>query len=222
MHYKYVNSTAEYFSLAKRGEASGVALLRDTPPFDPKSLADDPLSCTMSTTTPNGDLAGDSIKAWTRDGMDIAPLLWSHQADRTPIGRLLGVKFADGRLTCSLKFIPASVSPFAAQIETMVRGGWIRTCSVGFIPLRIKASTDPQRRFGYDIELARLIELSIVNCPCNPEALIGASAPKSAEQLLADERKAAARREVARMLTPLDTPAKRIAHARALRREFES
>jgi hypothetical protein len=220
MNRKFID-IAEWHTRLKRGDAMGdVALAHDAVGFQlsaaTKEVGGPPIPCVMS--NPDVDLAGDSIKSWDL-GVNV-PLLWSHQADRPPLGKLIGSKWANQQLTANLSFMSASLSSFAAAIEAMVRKGYIRSGSVGFIPVRVKASNDPARPFGYDILLARLLEFSIVNVPCLPSAVIGASAtsqrpgspPASTPaQLLAEARAVVA--GIARR--------DRIDEARAIRREIE-
>jgi prohead serine protease len=187
-------STSEFHLRLKRGDAMGdVAVMRDTPAFESAAVQKEgPIRILMNEAVV--DLAGDLIKNWVLPGKDSAPppLLWSHDVTRPPLGKLVAVTWADPKLTCGMSFMPASLSTFAASIEAMIRGGYIRSGSVGFLPLAVKASTDPKRRYGFDIELARLLEFSVVNVPCLPSAIVSNSAPAASDDIA--ERLAEARR----------------------------
>ena len=58
----------------------------------------------------------------------------------------------------------------------MVKGGWLKTVSVGFQPVEWVAAKDKSRPGGVDFKKQTLLEISIVPLPANPNALIQAKA----------------------------------------------
>ena len=54
------------------------------------------------------------------------------------------------------------------------QGGYLKAVSVGFLPLKWKFSTDPNRPQGLDFVKQKLLECSICPVPCHPGALIEA------------------------------------------------
>ena len=161
--------------------------------------------------TQNIDRAGDRILSWRLGNFKKNPVLcWAHQSDRGPIGRIADIAWSGGRLTGRCEFMSADISDFAGRIARMVAAGWLRSASVGFVPIRWQASKDPKRAAvgGIDFFEAELIEVSICPVPANPEALaetakaIGPRSPAAAR--IARARQLA--RDVAPMLRPTTPP----------------
>lgn len=90
-----------------------------------------------------------------------------------PIGRA-PYPFSDGkRLIGDVEFAVDSYD-FAATVFGLVRAGFIRACSVGFLPLEWSWSNDPARPGGIDFKSQRLLECSICCLPANSNSLLGA------------------------------------------------
>lgn len=108
-------------------------------------------------------------------------VLWSHDAMRLPLGKVVALPRAKGRLSAAVKFLPAEgygeASEKAEEVYQLVRDGWLSATSVGFRPLAWDFTDDEERGAsdwfpGIDFHSQELVELSIVNVPANPEALI--------------------------------------------------
>lgn len=120
------------------------------------------------------DRSGDSImqSGWQIDQFVKNPVaLWAHDSYAPPIGRATNVGVAGGRLIGDIEFMAAEVSPFADSIFRMVKGGFVRAVSVGFIPLKYVFVSDPARPWGIDFVEQELLEISVCPIPCNPNAL---------------------------------------------------
>ena len=125
------------------------------------------------------DLMGDTISA---TGWDLGPFRrnpvvpFSHDTASPPIGRVPNV-FSDGTsLRGDIEFATAEVYPFADTIFRLVQAGFVRACSVGFLPLEFSWSKDPDRPGGIDFKRQRLLEVSVCVLPANSNALVGAQA----------------------------------------------
>jgi hypothetical protein len=70
-----------------------------------------------------------------------------------------------------IEFMSADISAFADSIYRMVKGGFIKAVSVGFIPLEWKFVSDNKRPYGIDFLKQTLLEISVCPVPCNPNAL---------------------------------------------------
>jgi HK97 family phage prohead protease len=120
------------------------------------------------------DRAGDSIdpKGWqTSSFMDNPVALWAHDSYSPPIGRASNVLTVADKLMGDIEFMTADISPFADSIFRMIKAGFIKAVSVGFIPLEWKFSSDAKRQFGIDFTKQELLEISVCPVPCNPNAL---------------------------------------------------
>ncbi len=162
------------------------------------------------------DRALDRVLGWDLVQFRRNPVcLWAHRSDASPIGRVLNITFSNGRLTGAIEFVDASMSRFADQIRRMVLGGWLRTASVGFKPLRWAPSTDPRRPGGIDFTMVELLECSLCPVPANPAALVMDGKAMTSGPVTVGDRIARAR-QLAAAVAPALRPtnkAERIAHA---------
>ena len=71
----------------------------------------------------------------------------------------------------NIEFMPADISPFADSIYRMVKAGFVKAVSVGFIPLEYSFVNESDRPFGIDFKKQELLEISVCPVPCNPNAL---------------------------------------------------
>lgn len=96
------------------------------------------------------------------------PLLWAHKRDGEPedvLGRVVEVEVTDEAVTCTAEFEPHAK---ATQVLGMIRRGVIRGCSIGFSSMNPgKPCTDGV----VVIDEWELIELSVVPCGANPDAM---------------------------------------------------
>ena len=97
-------------------------------------------------------------------------VLFGHQSYELPIGKCLDLAVRSGRLECRIEFAPAAMNEMAERCWQMVRAGYLRALSVGFMP------TDGRYEMvgGDEVWVWRgcvLKEISLVPVPANPEAL---------------------------------------------------
>lgn len=86
------------------------------------------------------------------------------------LGRALSVEVRDGKLINRVEF--CLDNPLGAIAYKMAKGGFIKSQSVGFIPLEWKNGTkagEPDRLYTK----AELLEISLVVVPANPGATVG-------------------------------------------------
>jgi hypothetical protein len=110
------------------------------------------------------DRMGDSIDpyGWELTAFRTNPVvLFAHLSSEPPVGRMVRTFVANGRLMGDVQFASADVYPFADQIYKLVVNGFIRACSVGFLPIEWEFSDDGDRQFGIDFKRQELLELSI-------------------------------------------------------------
>lgn len=125
------------------------------------------------------DRAGDSIdpEGWQIDAFMKNPVaLWAHDSFSPPIGRASNVGPSGGKLMGDIEFMMPDISAFADSIFRMVKAGFVKAVSVGFIPLEWTFVNDSKRPFGIDFKKQELLEISVCPVPCNPNALHDAKA----------------------------------------------
>lgn len=137
------------------------------------------------------DRQGESINpdGWVLDNFKSNPvLLWSHDAYELPIGKVANIGVdSTGALIADMEFA-SDISDKAAQIELMVRAGYLNAVSVGFMPLEF----DNQ---GRTIK-QELLELSVVNVPANQEALVTSRAFKSFDEMVKTWEKQSKKKDI--------------------------
>ncbi len=127
--------------------------------------------------TEDVDRDGDVIQV---SGWDLRPfkknpvVLWSHDYRIPAIGKAIRVEKVEGKLTFDVEFAKREEHELADTIFRLVKGGFLRATSVGFIPKEIADRTDEEGEklaSGRLFKKQELLELSIVNVPSNPHAL---------------------------------------------------
>lgn len=96
------------------------------------------------------------------------PLLWAHKRDGEPedvLGRVVEVEVTDESVTCTAEFEPHAK---ATQVLDMIRRGVIRGCSIGFSAMN---PGKPRPDGGVVVDEWELVELSVVPCGANPDAM---------------------------------------------------
>lgn len=129
-----------------------------------------PMRAVLSTADP--DRMGDVVEQdWRLDGFSLNPvMLWAHQHRDPTVGRILEVKIDGGKLVGNLEFAPTERGK---ELEALYRGGYLKGVSVGFIPHRIGIRRDANGDIlGFRFSDNELLEVSAVNVPANPYALI--------------------------------------------------
>lgn len=125
------------------------------------------------------DRMGDTIdpKGWDlSDFNKNAVALWCHDSSMPPIGRASNVRVERGKLLGDIEFMDAETSAFADSVFRMVKGGYLKAVSVGFIPTKYVFVEEADRPWGIDFIEQTLLEISVCSVPANPNALIAASA----------------------------------------------
>lgn len=105
--------------------------------------------------------------------------------DYSSIARILGrsetTEVRDGRLVNRVRF--ALENPLGRLARDLAAGGFIRSQSVGFIPVEWQDGNpergEPRRRYT----VSELVEISLVAVPANPGATIGAALKSGATSL---------------------------------------
>ncbi len=135
-----------------------------------KGDSDGSLRVTMSTRRKDrhGDIlepAGADTSAFQRNPV----VLWAHQYDELPIGRVARIWSDENAVFSEIMF---DSRPFAQEVQRLYREGFLCGWSVGFLPKKWHVIEDAAGKFdGYHITDWELIELSAVPVPANPEAL---------------------------------------------------
>lgn len=114
--------------------------------------------------------------------------LWSHDRSQPPVGRVINVEKGSHKgksaLLCDVEFPQDDVDPEGARVWRLYASGFMRSVSVGFLPLSIRVPQTAAERekeglgtFGVVYEKQELLELSAVTVPANPFAnIVGARA----------------------------------------------
>jgi HK97 family phage prohead protease len=152
---------------------------------------------------------------WVLDNYKKNPVVMAfHDYKSLPVAKCTSIGVQSGNLVATAQFIDAALSPFAEQVYQMLAQGFLKGCSVGFIPI------DPPTRSNDGVltySKCELLEFSIVPIPSNPEALMRAKSA-GAKQLSPEEIvrcidkalgnvDAGVSRHVNRELTPAETAA---------------
>lgn len=125
------------------------------------------------------DRYGDVISArgWDLSNFNKNPIaLFGHDAGSVGnvVGKAKNVRVEGPRLVGDIEFMDGATNPNAEAVFQMVKGGWLNTVSVGFLPLDWEASKE--RKGGVDFKRQELLEISIVPIPANPNAVALAKA----------------------------------------------
>jgi HK97 family phage prohead protease len=170
---------AEWRKQALAGEAVQKTLLRKVfSASEIRSVKGEDNTFNFVISTDSIDRMGDTVAV---DGWQVenffkggpGPVLWAHDYTTPPVGRAPRVAVEEGALIGTVEFVPRDVSPFAGMIRDMVEGGFIKSTSVGFDPIRFEVN---EERGGLDFKEQELLEFSIVPVPANPQAVIQAKA----------------------------------------------
>lgn len=127
-----------------------------------KALNDQTVTVVASSDTKDRDGEVLNPQGWVLDNFKNNPvLLWSHRAEQLPIGKVIDIKTEGNQLVADVVF---AEHDFAQEVEKLVRSGMINTTSVGFMPIESDAKGNMSKQ--------ELLELSFVNVPSNPSALV--------------------------------------------------
>lgn len=135
--------------------------------------AGDPIPFVAATS----DVARDDMvidaKGWKLDNYQASPVvLWSHDyaGTRPPIGRAENVRIDGDKLRADIRFDQGD--PFAVDIERKYREGFLNAVSVGWDTLDFKPDDAQEPWSGGKVLSAELLDISAVNVPGDPGALM--------------------------------------------------
>lgn len=109
-------------------------------------------------------------------------VLWSHRSGDPPIGRATKVWKENDKLMFKIQFADMDTYSFADTIYKLIKGGYLSGFSIGFAPDWKQAVFD-EKNGGYIFNKTDLLEISVVNVPANPHALVQS---KSIQKALTD------------------------------------
>ena len=110
-----------------------------------------------------------TVEGWELDNYVKNPvILFGHDYSNPPVGKAINVIVGEKGLEFEVEFASKETYPFADTVFRLVKEGFMRAVSVGFIPK--ENNYDPKTGKNY-ITKKELLELSIVPVPCNPNAL---------------------------------------------------
>lgn len=127
------------------------------------------------------DRYGDTIDArgWVLENFRKNPVvLFGHDAGTVEnvVGRASNLRVQGEQLLGDIEFMAGSINQTAEVVCQMVKGGYLNTVSVGFLPLDWVLAKDKSRQGGIDFKKQELMEISIVPIPANANALVQARA----------------------------------------------
>lgn len=120
-------------------------------------------------------------KGWDlKDFRKSGVFLWAHDAFLPPLAAVKGAKVEEDLMVDVAfpergKYDHPLGKDFGAQVFDMYKEGLLHAVSVGFEPLKFTVNeerSEELRTLAYDFTKQRLIELSAVPIPANPEALL--------------------------------------------------
>lgn len=166
--------TVDDFRAAAKGGTKPEGTVVRVAVADPEAATDGSRKVRFVFSDGSIDRMGDSIDpaGWEVDSfLDNPVALWAHDSSSPPIGRASNVAQVGERLLGDIEFMEEAISAFADSIYRMVKAGFIKAVSVGFIPLEYCFVNDNSRPFGIDFKRQELLEISVCPVPCNPNAL---------------------------------------------------
>jgi HK97 family phage prohead protease len=129
----------------------------------------------------SGNVARDghtlATNGWDLSAYKLNPVVLAvHDSDHIEgvIGRTVNFITRGDALYADIEFMAADLNPLADLILRMIDGGWLRACSVGFIPKKGAPAKDRTRQQGFDFTEQELLEISIVPVGSLPDALLAA------------------------------------------------
>lgn len=115
-------------------------------------------------------------------------ILWAHNSRELPIAKGGNVRREGDRTLMDMTFAPAEANPKAPQVLELIKGGFLNTVSIGFIPTEYSWVEDKSTgRYGLDIKKSEAIEVSVVPVPSNRDALASARAKGLSAEPVEDE-----------------------------------
>ena len=169
-----------------------------------------------------------STDALDRDGDVIEPSGWDlgeyqrnpvilllHETRELPVARAIRCEVTARGLEVDVLFPDAGISARSDEAYGLVKAGILRALSVGFQPLEAKPLPGGGQRFTR----ARLLEISLVSVPSNPEALLAARLGGKAKPEPVFHLPMISREEAARLDAAVKASRERIERLTAPKRE---
>lgn len=113
------------------------------------------------------------VDGWELDNFKKAPrLLWGHDHKELPIGKVskIWLEKSDGKTQLMFKPVFQTVTDKGKAIKELVKQGFLNTFSVGFQPIDSEHAEDAKS--GVKFTKQELLEISLVNVPANPDAMM--------------------------------------------------
>jgi HK97 family phage prohead protease len=133
-----------------------------------------PRSCRVICSTGDIDMTGEVVE---QRGLDLSvynrnPIVLFGHVQTMPVGTASGVHVDGNRLLADIEFAPAGISQKSDEICALVKSGVLKSISIGFDPTETEPM-DPKRSRGpLRYKRAILVEISVVSCPANTNAVI--------------------------------------------------
>jgi HK97 family phage prohead protease len=165
-------SLSEFRKLARLGKHPADAVIERPTTADPQPQGGRKIRFTFS--DGSVDRQGDMVApgGWDLTEFRRNPVaLFSHDASSPPIGKASNVAVVAGQLIGDIEFPTADVYALADTILKLIKGGFMKACSVGFQPIEFKMANDPARPLGINFLRQKLLEISVCSVPANPNAL---------------------------------------------------
>jgi len=144
-----------------------INLIRKTYIVEKGEVLPDERAIVARVSTPDRDRDGEIVEP---KGIDVSHynsnpiLLWAHRYDQPPIGRAMWTRSDDKGLLAKFQF---ANTQFADEIYSLYRDGFLKTFSIGFIPLDFDSIEKVHKKIS-------LLEVSAVPVPSNPNAKVEA------------------------------------------------
>ena len=136
------------------------------------------------------DRYGDIVKSdWDLRNFKRNPVfLWNHDRDAPAVGSVDPIAVEGRKLMATANFVAPGVDDFADKLWRLIEAKVLNAVSVGFTvePENVERIVDSEGDYtgGFRYHAPELLEISLVNVPANPHAvLLGRSLGLSADQL---------------------------------------
>lgn len=101
-------------------------------------------------------------------------LLWAHNSRLPPVGRVTAFDVSQdrSRTIAKAELLPEGIDPFTDHLAKLIETKHLRAVSVGFLPgAEIDRRDEKGNWTGYVYSQNKLVELSLVSVPANPDAV---------------------------------------------------
>lgn len=127
-----------------------------------KAKGDGTFTAVASTETVDRHGESIDVSGWNLKNFKKNPvLLWAHDHTIPAIGKATRIWISDGKLM--FKGIWQGATEMGRAAQALVDGGFVNSFSVGFMPFEMDGNTYTKQE---------LLEISLVNVPANPEAMM--------------------------------------------------